>query len=173
MFKLVLEKAGEPEIKLPASVGSWKEQESSRKASTSALLTMRKPLTVWIHNKLWKILKEMGIPDHLTCLPRDLYAVKKQQLELDMEQQTGSKLGKEYIKAVYCHPAYFKSLILTCVPKHEPPSHLPPHNISLGHPHALVHGDDLSFLNVELSQLFHSLLLLSSRGFLVPLHFLP
>ena len=58
------------------------------------------------HNKLWKILKEMGIPDHLTCLPRDLYAVKKQQLELDMEQQTGSKLGKEYIKAVYCHPAY-------------------------------------------------------------------
>ena len=58
------------------------------------------------HNKLWKILKEMGIPDHLTCLPRDLYAVKKQQLELDMEQQTGSKLGKEYTKAVYCHPAY-------------------------------------------------------------------
>ena len=58
------------------------------------------------HNKLWKILKEVGIPDHLTCLLRNLYAVKKQQLELDMEQQTGSKLGKEYIKAVYCHPAY-------------------------------------------------------------------
>ena len=62
------------------------------------------------HNKLWKILKEMGIPDHLTCLPRDLYAVKKQQLELDMEQQTGSKLGKEYIKAVYCHPASLTSM---------------------------------------------------------------
>ena len=58
------------------------------------------------HKKLWKILQEMGIPDHLTCLLRNLYAVKKQQLEPDMEQQTGSKLGKEYLKAVYCHPAY-------------------------------------------------------------------
>ena len=58
------------------------------------------------HNKLWEILKEMGIPDHLTCLLRNQYAGKKQQLELDMEQQTGSKSRKEYIKAVYCHPAY-------------------------------------------------------------------
>ena len=58
------------------------------------------------HNKLWKILKEMGIPDHLTSLLRNLYVVKKQQWELDMEQETGSKSGKEYIKAVYCHPAY-------------------------------------------------------------------
>ena len=57
-------------------------------------------------NKLWKILQEMGIPEHLTCLLRNLYAGQKQQLELYMEQQTGSKLGKEYIKAVYCHPAY-------------------------------------------------------------------
>ena len=48
----------------------------------------------------------MGIPEHLTCLLRNLYAGQKQQLELYMEQQTGSKLGKEYIKAVYCHPAY-------------------------------------------------------------------
>ena len=72
-FKLVLEKAKEPEIKLPTSVGSSKEQESSRKTSTSGLLTMPKPLTV-NHNKLWKILKEMGIPDHLTCLVRYLYA---------------------------------------------------------------------------------------------------
>ena len=54
------------------------------------------------HNKLWKILQEMRLPDHLTCLLQ----VKKQQLELDMEQQTGSKLGKEYVKAVFCHPAY-------------------------------------------------------------------
>ena len=63
---------------------------------------MPKPLD---HNKLWKILKELGIPDQLTCLLRNLYAetYRKQQLELDMEQQTGSKLGKEYIKAVYCH----------------------------------------------------------------------
>ena len=58
------------------------------------------------HNKLWKPFKEMGIPDHLTCLQRNLFQVKEQQLELDMEQQTGSKLGKEYIKAIYCHTAY-------------------------------------------------------------------
>ena len=59
------------------------------------------------HKELWKILQEMGIPDHLTCLLRNLtLQVRKQQLELDMEQQTGSKSGKEYIKAVYCHPAY-------------------------------------------------------------------
>ena len=62
------------------------------------------------HNKLWKTLKEMGIPDHLTCLLRNLYAGKKQQLELDMEQQTSSKLGKEHIKAIYCHPAYSTSM---------------------------------------------------------------
>ena len=74
MFKLVLEKAEEPEIKLPTSAGSWKKQESSRKISISALLTMLKPLTVWIYNKLWNILKEMGIPDHLICLLRNVYA---------------------------------------------------------------------------------------------------
>ena len=69
------------------------------------------------HKKLWKILKEMGIPDHLTCLLRNLYAARKQQLELDMEQQTGSKLGKEYIKAVYCHPAYLTYLQVKCSAK--------------------------------------------------------
>ena len=58
------------------------------------------------HNELWKILQEMGIPDHLICLLRNLYAGQEAKLELDMEQQTGSKLGKEYVKAVYCHPAY-------------------------------------------------------------------
>ena len=73
MFKLVLEKAEEPEIKLPISAGSWKKQESSRKTSLSALLTMPKPLTALITLK-WKILKEMGIPDHLTCLLGNLYA---------------------------------------------------------------------------------------------------
>ena len=73
MFKLVLEKAKEPEIKLPTSTGSWKDQESSSKTSISALLTMPKPLTVWITIN-WKILKEMGIPDHLTCLLRNIYA---------------------------------------------------------------------------------------------------
>ena len=58
------------------------------------------------HHKLWEILQEMGIPDNLTCLLEICIQVKKQQLELDMEQQTGSRLGKEYIKAVYCHPTY-------------------------------------------------------------------
>ena len=58
------------------------------------------------HNKLWTILKEMGIPDHLTCLWEICMQVRKQQLELDMEQQTGSKKEKDYVKAVYCHPAY-------------------------------------------------------------------
>ena len=71
-IKLVLEKVEEPEIKLPTSTGSLKDQESSRKTSISALLTMPKTLTVWI--TVWKILKEMGIPDHLTCLLRNLYA---------------------------------------------------------------------------------------------------
>ena len=73
MFKLVLEKAKEPEIKLPTSAGSSKKQESSRKTSISALLAMPKPLTVWITIN-WKILKEMGILVHLTCLLRNLYA---------------------------------------------------------------------------------------------------
>ena len=73
MFKLDSEKAEEPDIKLPTSVGSSKKQESSRKTSTSALLTMSKPLTVWITTN-WKILQEVGIPDHLTCLLRNLYS---------------------------------------------------------------------------------------------------
>ena len=58
------------------------------------------------HNKLWKILKEMGIPNHFTCLLRNLYAGQEATVRTDMEQWTGSKLGKKYIKAVYCHPAY-------------------------------------------------------------------
>ena len=68
-----LEKAEETEIKLPTSAGSSKKEESSRKTSISALLTMPKPLTMWIIIN-WKILREMGIPDHLTCLLRNLYA---------------------------------------------------------------------------------------------------
>ena len=73
MFKLDLEKTEEPEIKLPTSVGSLKKEEISRETSAAALLTMPKPLTVWITTN-WKILQEMGIPDHLTCLLRDMYA---------------------------------------------------------------------------------------------------
>ena len=68
-----MEKVEESEIKLPTSTGSYKKKENSRKTSTSALLTTPKPLTV-DHNRLWKILQEVGIPDHLTCLLRNLYA---------------------------------------------------------------------------------------------------
>ena len=89
---------------MPTSIGSLKKQESSSKTSTSALFNYAKAFDFVDHKKMWKILKEMGIPDHLTYLLRNLY--EGQQLELDMEQQTGSKSGKEYIKAVYCHPAY-------------------------------------------------------------------
>ena len=74
MFELDLEKAEEAEIKLPTSIGSSRKQESSRKISTSALLTMPKTLTVWITTNCGKILQKMGIPDHLTCLLRNLYA---------------------------------------------------------------------------------------------------
>ena len=90
MFKLVLQKAEEPEIKLPTSPGSSKNQESSRKTSISALLTMPKPLTV-DHNKLWKILKEMGIPDHLTSLLRNLYAGQEATVRAGHGTTTGSK----------------------------------------------------------------------------------
>ena len=74
MFKLVLEKAEEPEIKLPTFSGSSRKQESSRKTSNSDLLTMPKPLSMWITTKVWNILKEMGIPDYLTWPLRNLYA---------------------------------------------------------------------------------------------------
>ena len=91
MFKLDLKKPGEPEIKLPTSVESSKKEESSRKTSTSALLSMLLNCGV-DHNELWKILKEKGIPEHLTCLLRNLYAGQAAcGLEPDMEQQTGSK----------------------------------------------------------------------------------
>jgi len=100
MFKLDLEKAGKPEIKLPTSVGSQEKQENSWKTYTFASLTRLKPLTVWITINCGKFFKRWEYQTTLpafweTCMP-----IKKQQLELDMEQQTGSKLGKEDIKGV-------------------------------------------------------------------------
>ena len=92
MFKLDLEKAGEPEIKLPISVGSLKKQESSRKKNISfCFIDYGKAFDCVDHHKLWKILQEMGIPDHMTCLLRNLYAGQEATLELDMEQQFDSK----------------------------------------------------------------------------------
>ena len=101
MYKLDLEKEEEQVIKLPSSIGSQKKQENSRKISTSASLTTE-AFDCVDHNKLWKILQEMGIPNDLTCLLRNIYAGQDQQLELDMEQWNGSKLRKQYIKAIYC-----------------------------------------------------------------------
>ena len=103
--KLDLEKAEESEIKLPTSNGSLKKKEISRKTSTSALLTMPKPLTVWITTNYGKFFKRW---EYQTIRPASweiCMHVRKQQLELDMEQQTGSYLGKEFVKAIYSHPA--------------------------------------------------------------------
>ena len=109
MFKLVFEKAEEPEIKFPTSAGSWKKQESSRETSISALLTIPEPLTVWITIN-WKILKEMGIPDHLTCFLRNLYAGQEATVRTGHRTTDWFQIGKEYVKAVYRHPAYLTSM---------------------------------------------------------------
>ena len=105
MFKMVLEKAEESEIKLPISAGSSKKQESFRKTSISASLTMPKPLIVY-HNKLWKTLKEMGIAYHLTCLLRNLYAGQEATVRTGHGTTDWFQIGKGVIKAVYCLPVY-------------------------------------------------------------------
>jgi len=105
MFKLVLEKAEEPEIKLPTSDGSSKKQESSRKTSISALLTMPKPLTVWITIN-WKILKEMGMPDHLTCLLRNLYSGQEATVRTRHGTTDWFQIGKGVRQGCIFHPAY-------------------------------------------------------------------
>ena len=107
MFKLVLEKAEEPEIKLPTSAGSWKKQESSRKTSISALLTRPKPLTVWDHKKLWKILKEMGIPDHLICLLRNLYAAQEATVGTGHGTTDWFQIGKGIHQGCILSPCLF------------------------------------------------------------------
>ena len=91
MFKLVLEKAEEPEIKLPTAAGSSEKQKSSRKTSTSALLTMPKPLTVWNTKNCGKFWKRWEYQTTWPASWETYVQVRKQQLELDMEQQTGSK----------------------------------------------------------------------------------
>ena len=99
--------AEEPEFKLPTSAGSAKMQESSRKTSTSVLLTTPKPLSVWITTNCGKFFKRWNTRPPDLPPEKSVYSSGKEQLEPDMEQQTGSKSGKEYFKAVYCHPAYF------------------------------------------------------------------
>ena len=106
MFQLVLEKAEEPEIKLPISAGSQKKQESSRKTSISDLLTMSKLLTVWITIN-WKILKEMGIPDHLICLLRNLYADQEATVRTRHGTTDWFRIGKELHQGCILSPCLF------------------------------------------------------------------
>ena len=104
--KLDLEKTEKPEIKLPTSTGSLKKQESSRKTSTSALLATPKHLTVWITADCGEFLRRREYQTILSASWEIYMQVTKEQLELDMEQQSSSKSRKEYFKAEYCHPAY-------------------------------------------------------------------
>ena len=105
MFKLDLEKAEEPEIKLLICC-LFKKAREFQKSICCCFIDYAKDFDCVDHKKLWKILKEMGIPDCLTCLLRNLYVGQEAIVRTGHEQQTVSKLGKEYIKAVYCHPAY-------------------------------------------------------------------
>ena len=106
MFKLVLEKAEESEIKLPTSAGSWKKQESSRKTSISAFLTVPKPLTVWITIN-WNILEEMGILEHLTCLLRNLYAGQEATVRTGHGTTDWFQIGKGVYQGCISSPCLF------------------------------------------------------------------
>ena len=128
------EKAEESEKKLPTIIGPWRKQGSYRKTYTSASLTTLEPLIVWIKKKKtekiikekslwffgsqknWKIIKEMELPDVLLVFWETCMWVKRKQLESKMEKRTGSKLGKEYKKSIYCHPSYLTHMQSTsCV----------------------------------------------------------
>ena len=104
MFKLDLEKAEDPEIKLPTSTGSWKKQESSRKTS---IIDYVKAFDYVDHNKLWKILEEMGIPDHLTCLLRNLYAGQEATVRTGHGTTDWFKIGKGVHQGCILSPCLF------------------------------------------------------------------
>ena len=113
MFKLVLEKAQEPEIKLPTSAGSLKKQACSRKtvprklcSRKTSFASLTKPLTVWITTKCEKFLKRWEYQTTLPVSWEICMQIKKKELEPYVEQWIGSKLGKEHVKALHCHPAY-------------------------------------------------------------------
>ena len=109
MFKLVLEKAEEPEIKLPTSTGSWKKQEF-QKNIYFCFIDYAKAFDCVDHNKLWEILKEMGIPDHLTCILRNLYAGQEATVRTGYGTTDWLQIKKVVVsfiyKVVYCHPGY-------------------------------------------------------------------
>ena len=106
MFKLYLEKVEELEIKFPTYVGSLKKQESSRKNIYFCFIDYTKAFDYVDHSKLWKILKEVGMPNHVTCLLRNLYAGQKATIRTGHGTIDSFQIGKEYVKAVYCHCAY-------------------------------------------------------------------
>ena len=106
MYKLDLEEAEEPEIKLPTFIRSWGRQRCSRKTSTSASLTMLKPLTVWITTN-WKILKEVGIADHLTCLLRNLYASQEASFTIRLGTNDWFQIGKGVPQGCIWSPCLF------------------------------------------------------------------
>ena len=108
VFKLDLEKVEEPEIRLPTSFGSLKKQESSRKTSISALLTIPKPLTVWTTTN-WKILKEMGTPDHLTCLLRNLCIGQEATVRTGHGTTDWFQIGKGVRQGCILSPCLFNS----------------------------------------------------------------
>ena len=107
MFKLVLEKAEEPEIKLPTSAGSSKKQESSRKNIYLCVIDYAKAFDCVDHNKLWKILKEMGIPDHLTCLLRNLYAGHEATVKTGHGTADWFQIGKGVCQGCILSPCLF------------------------------------------------------------------
>ena len=104
-FKLVLEKAEESEIKLPTSAGSLKKQEF-QKNIYFCFIDYAKAFDYVDHNKLWNILQQMGIPDHLTCLLRNLYAGQEATVRTGHGTTDWFQIGKGVHQAVYCHPAY-------------------------------------------------------------------
>ena len=107
MFKLVLEKAEEPEIKFPTSAGSSKKQESSRKNIYFCFIDYAKAFDCVDYNKLWKILKEMGIPDHLTCLLRNLYAGQEATVKTGHGTTDWSQIGKGVRQGCILSPCLF------------------------------------------------------------------
>ena len=106
---MVLEKAEKPDIKLPTSAGSSKKQEF-HKNIYFCFIDYAKAFDYVDHNKLWKILREMETPDHLSCLLRNLHAGQEATVRTGLGTTDWFQIGKEYVKAVYCHPAYLTSM---------------------------------------------------------------
>ena len=104
----ILEKADESEIKLPTSTGSSKKQESARK--NICFIDYVKAFDCVDHKKLWKILKDLGLPDHLTCLLRNLYACQEATVRTGHGKTDWFQIGKGVCQAAYCHPAYLTSM---------------------------------------------------------------